>query len=219
VADTERYERVLTAMWHQIHKVLRWRAPPRGSRTWREPVISGSGVSAADILSDALEALLRLDSPTAVQSWEALGITVADRRAKDALRHSQKGLRATSKRPQLKLVSGDQTIQRADESEDSADTLFDRQLESAIDGQAEFDALHDAQQLIELARQLLQPRDLRVWLAIHCGTQTKTELAGELTLTPQRVSQIYLAALAVLEAHPRYPYRDEEEGGQDGHGQ
>jgi hypothetical protein len=144
-------------------------------------------------------------------------VTIADRRAKDALRRSQKGLRATSKRPQLRLVSGDQTIQGADDSEDSVDTLFDRELDSAIDGEAEFQALHNMQQAIALARELLRSRDLQIWLGIQCQDRTRSELGRELGLTPQRVGQIYLDAVDTLEAHPQYPYRDKQEQ-KDGHG-
>jgi len=146
------------------------------------------------------------------------GRITCDRHVAYALRRSQKGLRATSTRARLRLVSGDQTVEGTDQSEGAAVTVFDAQIESAVDGEEEFNALHNAQRLIDLARELLSERELRVFLDLHCGERTRGELANELGLTPQRVGQIYADSLEQLETHPKYPYRDDETGGQNGDG-
>ena len=70
-------------------------------------ILDGTGVSADDVLSEAFLGLLEYPPERIESTWEALAVKIAEYKAIDALRASEKGLRGTDHRPELQLVSGD----------------------------------------------------------------------------------------------------------------
>jgi RNA polymerase sigma factor (sigma-70 family) len=216
---------ILDVMYAKIHKVLRWPNPGRQGGSGggpalagagpRERAIVGTGVSADDILSEALADLLAR-SPEDVQvSWRALAVTIAEHKAVDALRRAGKGLRETPKRERLRLVSGDAPAPGRHDEEPPA-SILDLHQDPFANPEEEFHAINDVFELVKLARELLTERDQRVFLQIHARSKTRRELADELGLTRQRVGQIYDDALERLEADPRYPYGENTEEQKEG---
>lgn len=147
-------------------------------------------------------------------SWRALAITISKNKAKDALKKAGKGLHGTAKREPLRLVSGDAPLSPS--GDEPTSTIFELQADPLGNPEDEYLALHDVVELRDLAFELLTERDRGIFLEIHFGAKTRKELGEELGLTPQRIGQIYDAALEQLEAHPRFPYRM---GGQGGEGE
>ncbi|HEX2881460.1 MAG TPA: hypothetical protein VHO25_18150, partial [Polyangiaceae bacterium] len=207
--DLERRERVVNAMWDQINRSL-WsrkaRNRPLASGCEPEPILTGSGISAEDVLVEAMEELHKLD-PSTVRSWEGTAVTIAQRRAIDALRRAQAGLRGTPTRGRLKLVSGDQLV---DPNEQDGPTRFDTLIASEADAENVYLDLVGARVLMDLGRELLSERDQQVYFGVHFLGKTKVELGEELDLTPQRVSQIAREAHKTLAADPRFPDLDDE---------
>lgn len=222
--DVDALDSISNVMFAKIHKVLQWPNPGRqGGRAGgvglagagdRERAIVGTGVSADDILSEALADLFDISPENIRGSWKALAITIAENKAKDALTKASKGLRGTAKRERLHLVSGDQPAPGAQDDGRQA-SILDLYEDPFANPEEEFLAISNVLELVDLARELLSERDQRVFLQIHTGSSSRKQLGEELDLSPQRVGQIYDDAFEVLEAHPRYPYRYDEhdEGG------
>lgn len=213
LADQALLEDVLNAMFAKINKVLHFRNPglrPLGQGRMSEPrsgtsdrVVQGTGISAEDVLNEAFEELLLMD-PDEVQSWGALGVTVAERRALDAHKRAGRGLRATAHRPALELVSTDEPVGTRDDG--STWTVLDVHADPFANPEEEYLALLDVITLRNLAYELLTERNRDIFLAIHTHQKTRQELGEEHELTPQRIGQIYNSALEQLETDPRYPY-------------
>lgn len=213
LADQELVEKVLDAMFAKINKVLQFRnlglrplgqgrmSEPRPGTS--EPAIQGTGISAEDVLSEAFEELLSMD-PDEVQSWPALAVTVAERRALDARKRAGRGLRGTDHRPPLELVSADEPV--GDRDDGSVRTVLDVHADPFASPEDEYLALLDVLTVRDLAYELLGDRDRDILLTIQTGQRTRQQLAEEHDLTRQRIGQIYDAALARLESDPRYPY-------------
>lgn len=85
LADPQRMQDVTKAMHRAIQRTLRVRANDQD----KERGLPG-GESAEDVLQQAVLELLEHESP---ESFEALGITIARRRAVDALRRATRGRR------------------------------------------------------------------------------------------------------------------------------
>lgn len=221
--DPDRLEKILNAMYFKIHKVLGWSNPGRRSSKIghvslagagsKDRAIVGTGVGADDVLSEAFYALLRFSPDDLRDSWEGLAVTIAGNKAKDALKKANKG-----KGDHLQLVSGDAPATPGGDDRDVHPTVLDVYTEAYERPEDEFHALNNVVELRELARELLGERDQMIFLTIHTGSSTRRELGEELGLSGQRVGQIYDDALERLEAHPRYPYRDDDKGGQDDQG-
>ena len=194
-------EEVLDVMWFAVLRVFGW---PKSSRHRREPrrMLRGSPYDADDILIQAFKELLDVD-PREVREWKALGVTIAQRRAKDALDKSQARLRETERRPRLHLVSGDQP---ANPSVPAGRTVLES-IAHPDDPEAMVIALEEVRRLFALARSLASERDAEIFLRVHCG-ETRRKVSQDYGITGQRVGQIYDRVLERLEEHEDYPYRD-----------
>ena len=215
LADEDHLNRILDIMYAKIHKTLfRWSKPGRrsGSEASQsnnaddsELILDGTGVSANDVLSEALEGLLLYPPELLRGRWEGLAVTIAENKATDALRSAEKGLRGTEHRTALHLVSGD--LEREGPDGEIEPAIFDTLPSNWGDPEAEFFVLDDVLKLRNLAREILDDRDLGIFFAIHFDDDSRKEVGDRLSLTGQRVSQIYNSALSTLEAHPDYPFK------------
>lgn len=94
IEDRERLEEITDVMYATIHRTLfPWEPRPRrvgtdGSGGDRELILEGTGVSADDVLSEALVALLVYPPERLQETWGGLGVTIARNKAIDALRAS-----------------------------------------------------------------------------------------------------------------------------------
>ena len=218
MADRERLERILDVMYAKIQRTLfPWRKPGRRPRpeTGRndgveevERILDGTGVSADDVLSEAFLALLRYPPERLESTWEALAVRIAEYKAIDALRASEKGLRGTDHRPELHLVSGD--LEREGPDGEIEPSIFEGMPSDWGDPEAEYLEIEAVLELRDLARKLLDDRQQRIFFAIHFDDYTRREVGEQLGLTSQRVGQIYKEAVGRLEAHLDYPFRRPE---------
>jgi DNA-directed RNA polymerase specialized sigma24 family protein len=163
-----------------------------------EAVISG-GESAQNVLYVALGELLRQD-PAKVQSWEALSVTIAQRKARSALQRATKGRRSAATPPNapddIGLVSLDDVgTDRPDENE-------------GTDPEAVF--MRNQQQLVilRLARQL-DERKRKIFFAVHYEGRDRKDVGEELGISGQAVGQAYVkiakGLLAAAMKDPEYP--------------
>ena len=215
MADEDRLNRILDVMYAKIHKTLfPWSKPGRrsGSEASQsnnvadaEWILEGTGVSANDVLSDAQMSLLLYPPESLEGAWEGLAVKIAENKAVDALRAAGKGLRGTEHRTALHLVSGDHERDGPDGETEPA--IFDTLPSNWGDPEVEFFVLQDVLKLRDLARELLNDRDQRIFFAIHFEGYSRKEVGDRLGLTGQRVSQIYNSALSTLETHPDYPFK------------
>ncbi len=222
MADKERLDGILDVMYARVQKILFFGSPGK-RRLWVEasptndtggiePVLQGTGVSANDVLSEAFLALLEYPPEHLEDTWESLAVTIAQNKAVDALRASQKGLRGTNHRFELRLVSGDVGVEGS--NGEMGPSLFELLHNNRDDLEAEYFVIEDALKLRDLAREILDGRAQEIFFAIHfCGYKRK-EVADQLDLTSQRIGQIYSAALRSLEDHPDYPFKPTVQVGQ-----
>src|SRR5487761_1718247 len=91
LADRTRLDRIVSNMDITIQRTLYGHMLGDG----QERLLRG-GVSARDVLQEALLDLLRYDPARLTTSWEGLSVTIARRRAIDAVRESTKGRRAAT---------------------------------------------------------------------------------------------------------------------------
>ena len=215
LVDRKRLERILDVMYAKIQKTLfPWRRPGRrpkpetslfGDAVGVELILDGTGVSADDVLSEAFVALLGYPPSRLEGEWEGLGVGIAEHKALDAMRASQKGLRGTDHRDQLHLVSGD--VERDGPDGETEPSIFEVIPSDWGNPEAEYLEIEAALKLRNLARELLDERQQRIFLAIHFDDYTRREVGEQLGLTSQRVGQIYKASLLTLEAHFDYPFK------------
>ena len=151
-----------------------------------------------------------------VRNWKAWAVTIARNKAIEALRAAEPFLAGPGQRPDLELLSGDEEHHSPGEPRGR---LFEVLPDGRYDPEAEYIETRRALDLEELAREVLSDRDLEIFLAIHFQGYKRKEV-GELigvSLTRQRVGQIYDAAMRRLESDPRNPYPikqpDEQQGG------
>lgn len=202
--DRSLFNEVLDVMYAKIQKVLF----PGRSRSRRgegpEHAIVG-GTSADDVLQEAAADLLMIEDVDSVRDWSALGVVVAARRAMDALDTAGKHLRGTDLRPELYLVPTDAIPPGFHEDEGPGGL---RELPNQdLSPEDEVVIIQSALGLLNLAREVLEGRELKIFLEIKFSRRSRRELGDELGLTAQRVGQLYQAASQRLEANPRYPYK------------
>ena len=203
-ADRNLLEEVSKVMYAVIQKTLHKRRSPSRQGAGPDRALIG-GVSADDVLQEALIELWNYPPKKLTKSWGALGVTVARRRAVDAVRAARKGLRGTDHRQEIKRESGDAPMVGPD-GEPGA-TRWDLHADERLNPEDEYMILRSVLDLLELAREVLDTgRDLTIFLGIRFQERTRAALAAELDLSPQRVGQIYDKACRTLEAHPRYPH-------------
>ena len=215
LVDRERLDRILDVMYAKIHKTLfPWRRPGRrqkpetslfGDAVGVELILDGTGVSADDVLSEAFVALLEFPPNRLEGEWEGLGVRIAEHKAVDAIRASRKGLRGTDHRDELHLVSGD--VERDGPDGETEPSIFEAMPSDWGNPEAEYLELESALKLRNLARELLDERQQRIFFAIHFDEYSRREVGEQLGLTSQRVGQIYKASLIKLEAHFDYPFK------------
>ena len=219
LADEDRLNRITDVMYARIQKVLffLWKAqrPRRGAHEvddvgGRERILEGTGVSADDVLSEALFALLQYSPEGLQDTWEGLAVTIARNKAIDARRASQAGLRGTDHRSQLQLISGD--AEREGPDGETAPSLLEMVPSTWGDPEAEYLATETTLELRGLARAILSDREREVFFAIHYDSLSRREVGARLGLTGQRIGQIYNAACRRLEAHMNYPYESDRPG-------
>ena len=211
LADQAFLDDLLDIMYATIHQVLERPNPGLVGETGRrrggghsDRPLAGTGTSAEDILQDAFAALLTYPLDKREHSWKSLAIGIAKNKTKQALRTSQKGVRATEHRPELSLISGDAEFKGADDETDT--TIFELISDERYEPEAEYLAIRDVLDLRDLALEKLGDRERNVYFEIHFNGRSRKEVGEHLHLSPQRVGQIYKEAEHRLRADPGYPY-------------
>ena len=221
LADTDRLNEITNVMYVKIHKTLFHRNPSGRHRAEigqstnnynPERILQGTAVSADDILSEAVIALLRYPPGKLKGTWEGLAVTIARNKAIDALRASRGGLRATEHRNEMRLESGD--VEREGPDGEIKPSLFEMLTSNWGYPEAEFFVLQDVLIVRDLAREILDDRSQEIFFAIHFHGYTRKEIGDEHGLTSQRIGQIYNAAIHSLESHPEYPFKQSVQQGQ-----
>ena len=218
LADRDRLDRITNVMYAVIQRRLFWSdvPSPRGGADeaagvgGRERILQGTGVSADDVLSEALFSLLQHSPERLKGTWEGLAVTTARNKAIDAWRASRAGLRGTEHRAQLHLVSGD--AEREGPAGETEPPLLEMVPSTWADPEAEYLATETTLELRDVARAILSDRERKVFFAIHNDGFSRREVGAQLRLTGQRIGQIYNAACRRLEAHMNYPYESDRPG-------
>ena len=216
-ADRQRLDQILDVMYAKIHKTLFSENLRPGQRPRTERILPGTGDSADDILARAHEALLRYPPKKLRGSWEALGYSIAHKKAVSAIRAAKAGLRRTDHREGLRLVSMD-TLLETQDGESGATVL--RVLRGDVaDPEEEYIETERLLRLRDFAREVLDERSLHVFFAIHFEGRFRADIGKELGVSGQRVSQIYRKAFKRLEDHPDNPFKSDQshQGGTDDH--
>ena len=214
LADRTRLDRILDIMYAKIQKTLFPRNPRRRPQAGTEPftdgygperILYGTGISADDMLAEALIALLQYPPKRLKGTWEGLAVGIAGKKAIDALRVSGRGLRGTDVRTELSLVSGD--ADGVGQNGERAPSIFEVFPGNGNNPEDDYLALEAALEFRDLIRKVLDDRGQKVFLAIHFQGYSRKEIGKGLGLTSQRVGQIYDDAVRRLEAHPDYPFK------------
>jgi RNA polymerase sigma factor (sigma-70 family) len=213
--DRERLDDILDLMWQEILKVLNQppRARPKPGRLGFPELTLVGGVSARDILQEALLDLLR-HLPEEDTRWEGLGVRIAQRKAMAALTESRRGRRRRGQ-PDIEVGSAD--IEDAD-GERLVEQLPDHMPSLTLEQAEEEVRLLRRQQALHRAAETLNDRDRQIVLRIMRG-DTRVAIGQDLKLTPQRIGQINAQALIklhrTLAADPpfRPPTTNPTEGG------
>lgn len=207
-----RLENVTELMWFQIQKKMFPNAPRRSIRNpgGTDLTVVG-GTSAEDVLRDALADLLQYESPNPLD-WEGLSITIARRRAVDAVRRAMKH-RVLPDGTEIDITPLDR--EREDGSP-IADAIADPdQLteEQVVDSLLRADRLRA---IAKVAQKNLSQRDRDIFYRVTRG-ETFVAIGPEVDLTPQRIGQIYRKCLreinAALKLDPRFQRLYDLEGG------
>ena len=186
LADRPRLNRIVSNMDITIQRTLYGHTLGDG----QEQLLHG-GTSARDVLQEALLDLLRYDPARLTTSWEGLSVTIARRRAVDAVREATKGRRAAD----AAADDPDQITVVA------FDALLDEHTGAAVSGwdDPELAFARNEQQKVlrRLIRELPEPTHTIV-NGLHFQGRTRVEVGREVNLTPQRVGQIYTKTLPAL---------------------
>ena len=197
LADRPRLDKIVSNMHITIQRMLYQHVLGDG----QERLLRG-GISAADVLQEALLDLLHYHPARLTTSWEGLSVTIARRRAIDAVRASAKGRRAADAAAddpdEITVVAFDGLL---DEHTGAAVSAWD-------DPEQAFE--HNEQQKIlqRLIRELPEPARTIV-NALHFQGLTRVEAGRQVGLTSQRVGQIYAKTLKMLleraQSDPDFP--------------
>lgn len=186
LADRPRLNRIVSNMDITIQRTLYGHTLSHG----QERLLHG-GASARDVLQEALLDLLRYDPARLTASWEGLSVTIARRRAVDAVRESAKGRRAV----EAAVDDPDQITVVA------FDALLDEHTGAAVcgwdDPEQAFACNEQQKVLRRLIRELPEPCRTIV-NGLHFQGRTRVEVGKEVNLSPQRVGQIYAKTLPAL---------------------
>lgn len=225
LADRPRLEKISDVMYAQIQKVLHVPPQPRSEATaghGTERTLVG-GASADDVLQEALLGLLSYPPDKLETTWEALSVTIAQNKAKGALRKATKGrVRKTDdeEEPEVEI----DVISLSSSPNDDEEGTVGRELAETVAGASdpEGDFARTEQQLIllRLAREMLDERQRRIFFDVHFMGVHRAEVGRQLGLTGARVGQIYRAAAERLlnAAHNHPGFRrisDVTKGGSD----
>ena len=206
LSEPDRLEEILTKAYNKILSVLFDGSGPARGKGHSEPSIRG-GVSAEDVLQEVFEALLAhatTKQEDLSRSWIPLAIGIASNKAYDAWRASFKGLGGTRHRHPITVVSLDSTTPLAEGLAPAR--VLDTFPDFRFDPEEEALAICRVEQLWELAKELLNDRQLRIYVEIKHKERTRKEVGEELGLKGQRIGQIYEEILRTLERHSKYPY-------------
>jgi DNA-directed RNA polymerase specialized sigma24 family protein len=208
--DSARLERIVDVMWATIHRVLDRPTPRRrrigGSDILREAVndhLTGGGVSAEDVLTDAFGALLQTPETAVTTTWEALAVGIARNKTKGALRKAGAWLHETERRPRLTVVSTDAPGRPGSDGETAGPPL-ELIEDPTVDLDDEFTQTSQQLELLRLAQEMLDDRDRTVFLGMHFRTRTRQSLAAEFNLTAPGVTHVYRTIAKRLYEHPRF---------------
>ena len=209
-ADLARLERIVDVMWAAIHRVLDLPAPRR-RRIGRSDILgeaasdqlTGGGVSAEDVLTEAFGALLQTPETAVTTTWEGLAVGLARNKTKGALRKAGAWLHETEHRPKLTVVSRD-APGRARPDGDPADPPLELVEDPTVDLDEEFTRTNQQLELLRLAQEILDDRDRVIFFGVHFGTRARTSLATEFDLTSPGVTHVYRMTAKRLYEHPRF---------------
>lgn len=193
--DRARLDDIADLMWQEILKVLHQplRARPKAGRTSSAELTLVGGVSARDILQEALLDLLR-HQPQEDTRWEGLGVRIAQRKAMGALTKSRKG-RKRRGQPDIEVGSFDI---EDDDGERLVEQLPDHTSSLTLEQAEEEARLLRRQQALHRATETLNDRDRQIVLRIMRG-EKRVAIGHDLNLTPQRIGQINAQALVKLQ--------------------
>ena len=216
-ADRQRLDEIANVMYAEIHKTLFSERLRPGERPPTERILPGTAKGADDVLAEAVEHLLRYRPDRLRESWEALGFSIAHRKAVSALRAAGAGLRGTDHRGPLHLVSID--TQSKTQDGDSGATVLQMLPSDIVDPEEAYIERQQSLFLRDFARRVLDERSLHVFFAIHFEGRFRADVGKELGVTGQRVSQIYQKASKRLRDHPDNPFKSDQsqQGGTDDH--
>lgn len=202
MADRARLEKIIDNMHFQIQKVIYKGRFGQGT----ERALHG-GESAADVLQDAVLALLEYDPSTLRATWESLSVGIAKNKALVALRRATRGRRAANADPgaadDVMVVALDDIDPRDEDNDHDPERSFERTQQQLV--------------LLRLARELLSDRERVVFFGLHFEGRTRVAVAVEVGLTPQAVGQMYVKILKKLHAAAcRDPWFPTDHGTPDG---
>ena len=210
--DRERLDNITQLMWLEIQKVM---FPGKPRRPLRNPgnteLTVVGGISVEDVFSEALHALLQYE-PEGDVDWDAVGMTIAQRRAIDAVRKARKN-RGLPDGSEIRITS-------LDLENEEGERLVDRIADSGdlTDDEA-VDRVLRAKRLLAfraVAGEVLSQRDRDIVLRVTRG-ETRVAIAEDVGLTQQRVGQIYGKSMrkigAALRSDRNFRRLYEPEGG------
>lgn len=210
--DRERLEAITQRMWLEIQKVMFPSRPrrPMGSPGKTELTVVG-GSSVEDAFGEALRDLLTYQ-PKRDVTWEAVGITIARRRAVDAIRTAKKH-RELPDGSEIDIVSLYAENEKGERLSEKLVDLGDAPDDEVIDRILRTDRLLAFR---KVAEEVLPQRDRNIVFRYGRG-ETNAAIAQDVGLTEQRIGQIYRESLrkinAKLRNDPQYRRLYEFEGG------
>jgi DNA-directed RNA polymerase specialized sigma24 family protein len=210
--DRERLEAICQQMWFEIQKVMFPGSPRRPLRrpgTTELSVVGGASVE--DVFGEALPALLRYE-PKGDVVWEAVGITIAQRRAVAAVRKAKKH-RSLPDGSEIDIASLDL------ENEEGGRLVEGLADSDALPEDKAIDRVLRTDRLVafrEVAEEVLPQRDRDIVFRVTRG-ETNVAIANDVSITEQRVGQVYRESMrkinARLRSDPAFRRLYEPEGG------
>jgi DNA-directed RNA polymerase specialized sigma24 family protein len=211
-SDRERLEAINQKMWFEIQKVMfpgKARRPLPNTGGTELTVVGG--ISPEDVYREAVHGLLQYE-PAGEVNWEAVAISIARRRAIQAVRTATK-YRTLGGGSEIGIVSLDREVEGAGplvtKLADSEDLTDDEAVDRVLRAER-LVAFH------AVAHDVLTPRDRDIVFRKACG-ETYLGIAADVGVTEQRVGQIYRESMrkinARLRSHPEFRRLYQPEGG------